>query len=180
MMRNLKRTLKNRRGQIGQILVVLVLIILAVLGVVRYIMPMFNKGGDMTATSSSAIDEINTTMRAESMGTLGQIVPGNSVISYINKNASNPNILITTVNGTAVTTAPAVATASTCPLTTGSTATTIYYKGVSNSPKYYENYWVNNDASNIGRVNVMANYKVTAISYGTNNMVDSIVYSIID
>lgn len=98
----MKKRLKNKKGQIGEILVVVILLVLAVVGVLRFILPMFNQGGDMANDASSQISGIadNTLYGADEGKMNGSAV--SSDIAQICKNLANDDanaVKITVKNG---------------------------------------------------------------------------------
>lgn len=98
MMKNFRKTLKNKRGQIGQILVVLVLIILAVLGIIKYVMPMFNQGGQLSQQTQNNLSGLSTSVASTTVGYEGEIVTGSAVIDTINAFKTDMELTVT-VNG---------------------------------------------------------------------------------
>lgn len=101
MLRNLKRKMKEKKGQIGEILVVVVLIILAVLGVVKFIMPMFDKNVALKDTATRNLDNLIDTAKVTYKK--GDKVTGGTIVNLINYNAkftdtNDPTISITWTN----------------------------------------------------------------------------------
>lgn len=152
MLKNLRKRLTNEKGQIGEILVILVLIILAILGTVKYIMPIFSKGGDVTRQSGEALNRFGEQLGTEMVGTEGQVVPGGTVIETINRYANTDKVTIEILSSK------------------GESVET--YTGNPDEPKYYSEYGT--DA-----VNPTADYIIDKIERdpGTNK-VTKIVYKI--
>jgi len=161
MLKKFRNTLKSKKGQIGEILVVVVLIILAVLGIVKYVMPMFEKNQALAGAAGGQMDTLAKTAREAKWG-----VQGTDVAAQTVKNAWNE------IYKAKITSSDEIQPTATC----------VYNNGTNHgdlaaavpAATTYEDY------ANIAaheKVDNMASYILTTITYGTDGRLTSVVYT---